>query len=172
PGAVASTFRCRPRRSRAGHPCAPAPRHTGRSDRSAPPFGHRSEGVMNAPVGSSGGAHFPRPEAGSGANSPTTPSQKQRRSYITQAAVHAAASRLSDQDRRLLADVDRLQVVSGQQLRRLHYPNTPTGRRAARLALAELTKLRVLARLDRRVGGVRSGSEGFVYRLHLLLPRL
>jgi hypothetical protein len=86
--------------------------------------------------------------------------------------VRAAASRLSDQDHRLLADVHRLQVASGQQLRRLHYPNSPTGRRAARLALAELTELRVLARLDRRVGGVRSGSEGFIYRLDVIGQRL
>jgi hypothetical protein len=43
---------------------------------------------------------------------------------------------------------------------------------APRRALLRLTRLGVLARLSRPVGGVRSGSAGFVYRLGLAGQRL
>jgi hypothetical protein len=44
--------------------------------------------------------------------------------------------------------------------------------RAARRALLRLTNLDCLARLPRRVGGVRSGSGGFVYHLGIAGQRL
>ncbi len=39
------------------------------------------------------------------------------------------------------------------------------GRRASRRQLARLTRHRVLARLERQIGGVRAGSSGYVYGL-------
>jgi len=62
--------------------------------------------------------------------------------------------------------------MSAQQLRRLHYDDSASGRRLARQDLAQLVEWRVLARLGRRVGGVRSGSEGFVYGLDVAGQRL
>jgi hypothetical protein len=86
--------------------------------------------------------------------------------------VREVAARLSDRDWAILADVERLGVASAQQLRRLHYEQSPSGSRLARMDLARLVKQRVLSRLDRRIGGVRSGSDGFVYALDVLGQRL
>jgi hypothetical protein len=57
--------------------------------------------------------------------------------------------------------------MTGAQLLRLHFPGGQlvTQARKARAALRRLTELRVLVRLDRRVGGVRAGSEGHLYSL-------
>jgi hypothetical protein len=62
--------------------------------------------------------------------------------------------------------------MSGGQLRLLHYADTPSGARAARRDLTALTDDRILQRLDRRVGGVRAGSDGFVYALDIVGQRL
>lgn len=95
-----------------------------------------------------------------------------RRPYITRARVAEITERLRPLHWALLTDVARLNVVSGRQLRQLHYPDTASGQRAARRDLAQLVQWRVLARLDRRIGGVRSGSDGFVYRLDVVGQRL
>ena len=50
---------------------------------------------------------------------------------------------------------------SEQNIRTLHIPV----QQAARRALQRLTKLGLLATLERRIGGVRSGSDGLIYRL-------
>lgn len=57
--------------------------------------------------------------------------------------------------------------MTGSQLRRLHFPGThlPTQARKCRAALQRLTQHRVVVRLHRRVGGIRAGSEGYVYGL-------
>lgn len=44
--------------------------------------------------------------------------------------------------------------------------------RVVRRDLARLTDLRILARLDRRVGGIRAGSDGFIYTLGPVGARL
>jgi hypothetical protein len=72
----------------------------------------------------------------------------------------------------MLADVARLNASSGEQLRRLHFGPTQSERRMARLTLQRLTDNRILARLDRRIGGTRSGSDGFVYCLDVAGQRL
>jgi hypothetical protein len=60
-----------------------------------------------------------------------------------------------------------LRFVSGGQLARLHFADgTPVGRqRRAQSTLRRLTDDGYLARLPRRIGGVGSGSERFVYQL-------
>lgn len=95
-----------------------------------------------------------------------------RRAYITRTCLERLQRQLTARDRALLATVARLNVASGQQLRRLHYPDTDSGRRLARLDLARLSEWRVLARLGRRIGGVRAGSEGYVYALDVAGQRL
>jgi hypothetical protein len=79
---------------------------------------------------------------------------------------------MSTRDQQLVSDIHRVQIMTGQQLRRLHYENTAAGRRLARLDLARLVDWRVLARLERRIGGVRAGSDGYVYSLDALGQRL
>ncbi len=86
-----------------------------------------------------------------------------KRTYITAARQATLREQLRPIEWSLLDDVDRLNVASGQQLRRLHYADSDTGRRMARLELSGLVERRVLARLGRSIGGRRAGSEGWTY---------
>lgn len=95
--------------------------------------------------------------------------------YLTAAAIRDLTARLSERDWLVVQSIASLRFVSGSQLTRLHFANSPdqaVNARAARRALLRLTRLDVLARLPRAVGGVRSGSAGFVYRLGLAGQRL
>jgi len=94
------------------------------------------------------------------------------RTYLTSRRMRELEAALSEREHAVIADVDRLGVLSGRQLRALHYANTDAGRRLCRLDLARLVESRCLARLGRRVGGVRAGSEGFVYAMGLTGRRL
>lgn len=90
--------------------------------------------------------------------------------YLTPSHLVALDARLSDRDRQIVVSVDRLRLASGQQLRRLHFPhragNAPGSQaRLARGALARLTRLRLVRRLERRIGGVAQGSDGFIYEV-------
>ncbi|MDQ1438341.1 MAG: hypothetical protein QOK43_1970 [Acidimicrobiaceae bacterium] len=99
------------------------------------------------------------------------------RSVVATARVTAAGARriaqdLGPLDLAVLESLSIIQIATGHQLRRLHWPDTDTGKRLARHHLAKLTKLRILARLERRVGGVRAGSEGYVYALDVVGQRV
>ena len=92
------------------------------------------------------------------------------RRYVTKAALRDLETRLTERDRQVLRYVSDLRFVSGDQLTRLCFSGSgdaATDARAARRALVRLTRLGVLARLPRSVGGVRAGSAGFVYHLGL-----
>jgi len=85
------------------------------------------------------------------------------------------AESLSRRDQTITEMVARLRLVSGRQLERLFFADgdtTTTGARLARRALLRLTELRVLVRLERRIGGVRAGSAGHVYGLDVAGQRL
>jgi hypothetical protein len=94
------------------------------------------------------------------------------RRYVTRGRIAALTAGLSPTDQTILADVARLNVASAGQLRRLHADESITGRRRFRGQLGRLTDERVLARLERRVGGERAGSDGFVYALDVLGQRI
>ncbi len=94
------------------------------------------------------------------------------RRRITRADAVAISERLSARERSCLDDVARLGTASGRQLERLHYEQTETGRRTARIELGRLADLGVLQRLARRIGGVRGGSRGFVYALGVTGQRI
>jgi hypothetical protein len=90
--------------------------------------------------------------------------------YFTAQHVRELAERLSEQDWLVLKQVSSLRFVSGFQLARLCFSASDDPRanaRAARRTLLRLTRLGVLARLPRPIGGVRAGSAGSVYRLGL-----
>jgi hypothetical protein len=90
------------------------------------------------------------------------------RRYLSAAAYHAAVSQLVGRDLDIIKRVSDLRFVSGAQLTRLCFADTDdhdANGRAARRALLRLTRLHLLARLPRSVGGVRSGSAGFIYYL-------
>jgi hypothetical protein len=96
------------------------------------------------------------------------------RRYSTEASADAADSAFTDRDRTVLKTVSDLRFASGDQLARICFieDDPLVQARAARRALLRLTKLDALARLPRRVGGVRSGSAGFVYHLGSVGQRL
>jgi hypothetical protein len=90
--------------------------------------------------------------------------------YLTAAVTRELQTKLTDRDWKVLQRVAALRFVSGDQLTRLCFADDGTEAaraRAARRALLRLTRLDVLARLPRSVGGVRAGSAGFVYHLGL-----
>ncbi len=76
------------------------------------------------------------------------------------------ASELSQRDRIITETAARLRLMSTAQVERLYFAATanPASRaRLARRTLARLVELRVLGRLERRIGGVRAGAAGHVY---------
>lgn len=81
---------------------------------------------------------------------------------------------LSERDWAVLHDVARLRLVTGGQLERLHFVNLGAVSRPVvrRRVLGRLVQARVLATLERRIGGVRAGSEGLIYYLDTAGQRL
>lgn len=89
---------------------------------------------------------------------------------ISHAQLVQVAAGLSERDRAILTTVGQVRLASGEQLRRLHFPGRDP--RAARFVLARLTHLGLLTRLDRRLGGTRAGSDGYLYQLDAAGQRL
>ncbi len=80
--------------------------------------------------------------------------------------LEALDQRLSNRDRALVQALVRLRFLSAGQLERLCFdaiPEPVTRARRTRRQLARLVELELLWRLERRVGGVRAGSTGYVY---------
>ncbi len=88
--------------------------------------------------------------------------------YLTAAQLLCIDERLSDRDRRIIQQLSQLTLMSGAQVRRVFFPDESTARSSGQLArrtLLRLTRQGLLVRLARRIGGVKSGSDGFAYRL-------
>ena len=81
--------------------------------------------------------------------------------------VNQLVDSLANLDWQVITDVARFRLMSGQHLQRRFFDTTPAGGRAARRLLLRLVEVDVLARLERRIGGVRGGSAGFIYTLGL-----
>jgi len=81
---------------------------------------------------------------------------------------------LSGRDWAVMHDVARLRLATGKQLERLHFAELTGASRSVvrRRVLGRLVYERVLASLERRIGGVRSGSDGLVYYLDTAGQRL
>ncbi|MGB3362911.1 MAG: replication-relaxation family protein [Rhodococcus qingshengii] len=81
----------------------------------------------------------------------------------------SASSRrgLSDRDLSALRLLSSFRLMSGDHLRRLLFTegSTLTRSRRARSVLKRLTDSGYIGRLDRQIGGLHAGSQGFVYRL-------
>jgi Replication-relaxation len=75
--------------------------------------------------------------------------------------------RLSSRDLAILTSLQNLRFMTGQQVRRLHFAAgiATTQARKTRAALQRLHELRLIVRLNRRVGGLHAGSEGYVVGL-------
>ena len=96
------------------------------------------------------------------------------RARVTEAYVADLVHDLTPRELALARDLDRLRLASVKQLERLHFTADSAKANAtqARRTLARLTDLRVVVRLQRRVGGVRAGSHGSVYALDVAGQRL
>jgi hypothetical protein len=81
---------------------------------------------------------------------------------------------LSDRDHAILADLERTHVLTGAQLQRLRFADIakPSRARDRRRVLTRLADHGFVSTLDRRIGGVRAGSAGHVYRLTPTARRL
>jgi len=86
----------------------------------------------------------------------------------TRRRLTALSEQLSARDQTIVGELDRLRLLSGAQLERLFFTATEqaaTRSGLRRRTLGRLTRLGLLVVLPRRVGGVRAGSAGNVYRL-------
>lgn len=90
-------------------------------------------------------------------------------SRVSHVRLVAIAEGMSGREREIAQTVDRLRLVSHAQFARLIPPDpgviATSAARGLRRTLRRLTDDGVLARLERRVGGVRAGSSGHVYYL-------
>lgn len=78
------------------------------------------------------------------------------------------AERLSDRDWEILSTVRAYRFLTTRQLSRQHFGLTdPTSTipRPANSALARLREMGLLVNLERRIGGVRAGSGGYVWQI-------
>lgn len=88
-------------------------------------------------------------------------------SRMSWAAAERIASELSDRDRAIFSDVEKVRVLTGGHISRLHFHELTGAHRdrTRRRVLGRLATLGILTTLDRRIGGERAGSSGLVYAL-------
>jgi Replication-relaxation len=97
---------------------------------------------------------------------------------ISPAQLAILGRQLGEREQRLLRLVAQLRLISHSQLAAILEADEPSQASASsrarnvRRLLARLTEERLLARLSRRVGGVRAGSSGFTYYLGPVGQRL
>ncbi len=109
-------------------------------------------------------------EGGMTLDSAAISARAERQSYMTRARAADVLASLSARERAVVETLRALSLASGSHIWRLHFADaaTPeTGARLCRRTLRRLADLRVVARLDRRVGGARAGSESHVYALDI-----
>jgi hypothetical protein len=86
---------------------------------------------------------------------------------MTRSDLFKIKDALTDRDLAVLRDVAKFRLLTTKQIQRLHFDTvhrTPVAAaRACNRTLARLRDAGVLRALDRRIGGVRAGSAGFVW---------
>jgi len=95
--------------------------------------------------------------------------------YLGRRGLEQLRDVLSERDRAVIASVHEHRFLTARQIEELHFHDHATsdaGARVSRRVLARLTRDRLLARLARRVGGVRAGSASYVYALGPIGRRL
>jgi Replication-relaxation len=94
----------------------------------------------------------------------------QTRRYVSTRGVAKLRERLSERDLAILQQVAELRLMSARQLQAVHFPlaahdNEQAATHARQRVLTRLAREQLLTRLERRIGGVRAGSAGFVMAL-------
>lgn len=90
-------------------------------------------------------------------------------------ALQRIRSLMTDRELAVLVSVDRFRLLTAAQVEQLHFTehaSSETGGRIRRRVLERLVVAGMLQRLDRRIGGMRAGSIGHVYRIAPLGYRL
>ena len=86
---------------------------------------------------------------------------------MTRSDIDALRDRLTERDLAVIRDVDKYRLLTTKQIQRLHFdpvhPTPAASARACNRTLSRLRDTRVLGTLERRIGGVRAGSSGFVW---------
>jgi hypothetical protein len=135
----------------------------------------RARGPIGRPVASSTPVQMASTGTSSGGRSRTNGALKPRPPYARSTSqLDQLASGLTQRDWMVLQRVAESRLLTGAQLQRLYWHEGKQAARGrlARRALQRLTEHRLLVRLDRRVGGVRAGSSGFVYGIGPVGERL
>ena len=94
---------------------------------------------------------------------------------VSRGQLRAIRDSLSDRDMEVLESIATNRFLTSHQIRRLHFADHTTSAAAIRStnrALAKLAGLGLVAHLDRRIGGVRSGSGSHVWTLTEVGSRL
>lgn len=92
---------------------------------------------------------------------------------ISRERLERQAAELTPRDRAMALMLARVKLATGSQLRRATFEaSTPAAERAARRELARLVRWRVVARLERRQGGLGRGSDSWTYALDVAGQRL
>ena len=86
---------------------------------------------------------------------------------MTRSDLDTLKDHLTDRDYELLRNVEKFRLLSTKHIQRLHFdPVHPTPAASARACIRTLSRLRyasVIKALERRIGGARAGSAGFVW---------
>lgn len=86
---------------------------------------------------------------------------------MTRSDLDTLKDTLTDRDHQLLHDVDKYRLLTTKHIQRLHFnhvhPTPVASARACNRTLARLRDTGVLKALQRRIGGARAGSAGFVW---------
>lgn len=85
---------------------------------------------------------------------------------------HLILQRLSPRDLAILDDIERFRLLTTRLIQRLHFPvaegahaSSSSATKQAMRVLRRLTEHGVLMHLERRIGGHRHGSQGFIWQL-------
>lgn len=102
-----------------------------------------------------------------GAHTGTTPRRPRSKQRVRSSDIDALRIQLSERDFAILRSVAQHHFMTTGQIEAIHFGNhaAEVGARLARRALARLRRHRLLAALERRIGGVRAGSAGLVHHL-------
>lgn len=94
---------------------------------------------------------------------------------MSRAEIQHLAAQLSDRDWAIIQFVQQHRYATSSQLRRCFFTTHTSQSAATRACVRVLDRLltqRLLTRLERRIGGVRHGSSGFVWCLDIIGDRL
>ncbi len=90
------------------------------------------------------------------------------RPYVSAKGLEQLRERLSGRDLAIIGQVADLRMMGARQIEAVHFSasehdSQPAAARARQRVLGRLVRDRLLIRLERRIGGVRAGSAGFVF---------